>query len=1412
MKNLLSRFYQKWTGECIAALIILILCVPLYLPGHITFSDLAIGRAASEYLNYVIGIYNEQLGTPNWFNTPRLIWIALPFTIGWIFGNSGHIFLATLITMILIITVFSFGSLYRRLVKDSNHPLSQLGLVCGALVYALNPWVMVRIQHIFILCGYCLVPLAFSWNWDLIGKGAWNKTDFHVPLNKEEWRKFLMLGLCVSSSFAGIHFGFYIIIVMVFMTLACSVPALIEAFRRRCPFTWFVWYSLRGLLTASTFYVFSIYWVLPFVVSMVQGIPPSQNNVNAIETVVNFSRAVNPYSLLWGVSYWWPMFDLSQLSTPFWLGGGFALGVGLIGVLYSRRFILFGITCVIIYVATGTYFPDFAPKYIGYVFNTPYPFGDMIRDPNKLYGAFILPIALFIGYGVSGIENRFKRTKRENSRSFSIGLSLALATAIMLWFNPVYQVYINGYYKPVQWPDTYDAIQAELEGLPEDSKVLYLPVADFVTDPDIKVASPEFNKAVIQGELLSKSTGDHMCFDTRTDTLFPFEGNDMMVMQFLRFIHHHMDNGHLDEIGSLVSKAGITHIVMREDYTYDADRLQGYQDLLDSSTDLKKVWEEDFFSLYEVLPAQPDVQYFDHLFYTTGGFERMTWIANYLETDIKNTNLLFAYDGHSPDISLLKPGEILEVTSPSDLWMTQLDAGHFAYPADSLVNVTPHTGWAKVILSGHDWEHSSKHYKLDNHKFNFDMGHGVALTNSPLAIPHRALAPPSDGIPMLEAELQDPSTFLLPFENMSISASPIDETTSNHIRIEVPGTVKQTEWQMLQSETFPIEELMLYHFTASLQRIDIPGVDIKYRVGYYSEDGNRLGTAFADLETTLPPPKQLEFSNTFLTPKGTTSACVEVRVLNPTGEDINVELSKLALYQLNNYATPNTLTVNIPEVNPEYKDDEGTLWIRYLCSPKGGLFHLKSDTFDETIDGRCGPVSRLIWKAYPTSSSFDKEISITNKTGINAVNAITWLSNRDMTVLQDEVQKLIMDKQLLHIIDSVDLEGIQSVESQDIQSGQIGGTMRYGLNGMIQTTVEIMKSGNYQIDILDYVPFENDSYAISITNDATGDVVHASTVTQNDERRLVDDTRPNNSRMIIPNIILTPSSYTISIQLQSSQPALVEWDSLDNVDVPECIEKDEETGGVTRLLPMWEKNWGSLNSSNIPYASDTPIMLWFQYSVDSCRSLHGKIRFLDEQGKELSVVYIDDTAAGGKEFTSYPMFASPPVGTKQMMVQFMARHREVFSEDAKYEVAKFQLWKETDAIGIDAIAVREVVENAALFGSDWKDKEMARALTVDKSRGHRTITLDESQPTHRIQFFESPIHHWVFTNQEERLEAFAINGLSFGLQYAGEDPEIRADIPLNHIWNYGILYLFIGFVLVGWLSLSIKRGAAQTFE
>ena len=65
-----------------------------------------------------------------------------------------------------------------------------------------------------------------------------------------------------------------------------------------------------------------------------------------------------------------------------------------------------------------------------------------------------------------------------------------------------------------------------------------------------------------------------------------------------------------------------------------------------------------------------------------------------------------------------------------------------------------------------------------------------------------------------------------------------------------------------------------------------------------------------------------------------------------------------------------------------------------------------------------------------------------------------------------------------------------------------------------------MKTASYQIDILDYVPYPTDSYTMTITNETTNEIVHTSTIEQGDPRRNVDSTRPNNSRMTIPTLIV----------------------------------------------------------------------------------------------------------------------------------------------------------------------------------------------------------------------------------------------------------------------------------------------------
>ena len=89
----------------------------------------------------------------------------------------------------------------------------------------------------------------------------------------------------------------------------------------------------------------------------------------------------------------------------------------------------------------------------------------------------------------------------------------------------------------------------------------HLPAPDFATSQ--MMSSPDFNVTTIQDEVVNKGTGDHMCFDTRVDTIFPFEGNDMMVMRYPEFIHHELDTGNVQDLGNTF-QSGIDTRVHRD--------------------------------------------------------------------------------------------------------------------------------------------------------------------------------------------------------------------------------------------------------------------------------------------------------------------------------------------------------------------------------------------------------------------------------------------------------------------------------------------------------------------------------------------------------------------------------------------------------------------------------------------------------------------------------------------------------------------------------------------------------------------------------------------------------------------------------------------------------------------------------
>ena len=110
-KRLFERFILQRLGEWWAAVFLFFATLPLMSDGMITFSDLAFGMISDHYLNLVMGVFNEQLGTPNWFNLPRLLWIAPPYILSWFFDSDGQLFMVSLIYGIFFVSALGVSKL-----------------------------------------------------------------------------------------------------------------------------------------------------------------------------------------------------------------------------------------------------------------------------------------------------------------------------------------------------------------------------------------------------------------------------------------------------------------------------------------------------------------------------------------------------------------------------------------------------------------------------------------------------------------------------------------------------------------------------------------------------------------------------------------------------------------------------------------------------------------------------------------------------------------------------------------------------------------------------------------------------------------------------------------------------------------------------------------------------------------------------------------------------------------------------------------------------------------------------------------------------------------------------------------------------------------------------------------------------
>jgi hypothetical protein len=235
-----------------------------------------------------------------------------------------------------------------------------------ALAYGANPWVAMRLQHVFLLQAYAVLPLVVAWWWR--PPGRWKVVGLVLLLS---------LGSTTPHGAAALW-------------LASGAALLARP----------QWPALREALVVAGWYVaVNLYWLVPVPAFMsTVGLVPSSVTWEMLET---FSRSSGLAAVLRLEGYWWP---LGPLPEPGWRGlAGVALATAaLLAWLRPRREVAVVTLSALALslVALGTRLPWL----IGWL-ALDGPLADrvgwLVRDPNKVVGALaallLLAVALVPG-------------------------------------------------------------------------------------------------------------------------------------------------------------------------------------------------------------------------------------------------------------------------------------------------------------------------------------------------------------------------------------------------------------------------------------------------------------------------------------------------------------------------------------------------------------------------------------------------------------------------------------------------------------------------------------------------------------------------------------------------------------------------------------------------------------------------------------------------------------------------------------------------------------------------------------------------------------------------------------------------------------------------------------------------------
>lgn len=1417
MKRIYIYRYDFLSFGIIVAAIVAMMAT-LFRPGQVVFSDLDFPFSSQAYMEEIIGMWNQRWNTVTALNIPRMLFVLPSFILASMFDHHGPLMLKAYIMQILLLSAVSMYILSKRIISvyfgRRFDIYTVIAVVSGALLYSINPWVIMRIQHVHLLAGYSMLPFIMLMFLNIFDskfiKVHTNTFSFSSSaINFKTLLHSFLFAQCLTIASAAIHYFFYSVLLLgsCWFLLLGKYLLLYPEDRKNIVKTFFV----RTLIVAGFFLALSAYWLLTYVGGILLGIGSSQNNINVMDTYHMFSRNASLSNVIVLQGYWWPMFDLNKLPLSYFLGASYVLFLAVVGAIRGIKanllMFLALIAIALLLLSTGTYYKPIAPLFLFFA-NLPI-IGSIFREPNKMVGLFVFPLSILLTFG---LESLLRLLAKASYHRWLEG-ALLLLSAVMLFFflHPMKYLYVDKYLQPIPEPEDYKALAQYFEAK-DDIYAIYTPTAEAMIRPGIHISTPYWNVPETGGDY--KPTGDIHIYQSPVDTLFHHEGNVATISHYFNFMQYVLDQGRSDKMHILYQGLGATHAIYHTEYLEQLQRQKTNEATLHVDEQLTSSYDNGLFHVFSVEDSQYGMVSSPRRIINGFGLSSMLSMGVFDWYHPLRLPSEFLQGG-SFSLDSVKEEDIISIKSIDDMVMSSL-VDEFSVDLFPLVDsVNPYMGFAKTYATQSTWEWYMEKYGSQHPTYESDYGLGVIFTFVSATIKDEFR-----DLEEIEGETVYSFNQLLSTEQFFTPDNPdLVEIIANPYTGDLPlrtihGQLVAGEpndiWQVAKSPLLEADENMPYRFQLDLSGRGVDKLHIKVR--FFDAKQNELAIQYVVANDEYSDFDQLSFFGQLISPADTAYMRMDLLSLQKPEAKSYWWIHDVKIKQYPRIVEENALSLKVERSEGSYSVFLGLL----AGEATGDMTVMINDDVYPLSSSKKESGFRWIDVASVEHSGGEINVRIVNDSGFNAINGLLLVPSKVLKERREDAREIANNHDLLIVHEAEST----SYFDGNIQSMRRSPALSYGsgvamAKGEVSFDFTVFSDSVYSLRphtlIAEGIAMEG-KWSLKRGNSVIAeDTMNVEESPQSLQQVDMNPLRYDHPYVFIPyaieiakvfpkediELFLESGDYTLTLSFDNKKDAIATSESLRYFDPSEIVVTDfvleqfnSDCSTCERITEdmmtftygeglsiAYEKtcscDWYIATTDKIDVQAYDELYVTFSAKSENIEKRHGKVIFLDQYLQVIESSFIFEVEEWEKnKWNDYEQLVNTPLNARYAMVQFWARGDKIIN--GQLDIKDFQVHKYKDFPIVDYLSVTNVDHQK--LGKIT----IARESNINGDRAHASFPeAIEGYVNTKL----SPHKSWNFDG-----ERFYLNGVTLGIYHEGDS--LNGLVRLSS-WYYRFIWLYI---------------------